>query len=415
MFLRRFVASLAAAAFVAGVGVSPAWASTQGPSSWNCSWGESCLVFDAGDQASSSSFTGNSGSYWGQYSCSGKWFNCTNYVAYRLARNNVPNFAGGCPDGANAQSWDERARKCGIPVDSTPRPGSVIQWDAYAPTPAGTSKYTADGHVAYVDAVVGTTVYVSEASCSMHMGRRVAYTWPIAGVGSGQVEVLHPKDLQNPPSFGGATPPVGVPAAMAQSFVIKAYRAVFNREVDSGALAYWTNALVSGKSWAEVFDGLTSSDEYRGNLLASSYRTYVGREIDAGAITYWKDQMAAGMTIETVQANLLGSAEVFGQAGGNSAVWVDQVYQRALRRPASPSDVAYWTGQLGAGMLRETVARNILYSSEHLGYVIDDFYVRCFGTLADPSGKDYWLKRIQAGSTDERVFQQIFTADMSRF
>lgn len=124
-------------------------------------------------------------------------FNCTNYVSYRLSMNGVPSFMGACGHsvGANAASWDERARGCGIVVDSRPARGAVIQWDGYAPMPSGSGNYTAAGHVAYVDAVEGDSVYISEASCGMKKAHRAVLTWPFTGASSGAVEILHPMDL----------------------------------------------------------------------------------------------------------------------------------------------------------------------------------------------------------------------------
>jgi surface antigen len=153
---------------------------------WNCGnpWGASCLAF--------SNFNPGT-TWWGQSMCGNPTgYNCTNYVAYRLAMRGVQDFAYACghPWVPNARGWDDNAKACGLRVDTTPAAGSVIVWEAYAPVPWG-GTLAQYGHVAYIDAVSGSTLYVSQASCSAQAGGRVTLTWPISGVDAGLVHIIH--------------------------------------------------------------------------------------------------------------------------------------------------------------------------------------------------------------------------------
>ncbi|HSU73843.1 MAG TPA: IPT/TIG domain-containing protein [Terrabacter sp.] len=101
--------------------------------------------------------------------------NCTNFSAYRLSVNGVPN-----PGNlGNAQSWDDNARAKGFAVDQSPRVGDIAQWNS--------------NHVAYVDWVSsdGNTVAISESgyggtvlgkTYTSMSGRRIltrgSYSWP---------------------------------------------------------------------------------------------------------------------------------------------------------------------------------------------------------------------------------------------
>ncbi|WP_442965632.1 CHAP domain-containing protein [Rathayibacter sp. Leaf294] len=61
--------------------------------------------------------------------------NCTSYAAFRVAQNGARN-----PGNlGSAGSWDDNARKYGIPVDGYPRVGDIAQYNS--------------GHVAYVEEV----------------------------------------------------------------------------------------------------------------------------------------------------------------------------------------------------------------------------------------------------------------------
>ncbi len=112
---------------------------------------------------------------------------CTSWVQFRLRVDGIPfyngyrwNVAG--PWG-HASNWDEAARKLGL-LTSTPRKGSVAQWD-----------HNHGGHVAYVEEVLnnGNTIRVSEMNVSSsevcHFSTRlihknvddprgVVYNWP---------------------------------------------------------------------------------------------------------------------------------------------------------------------------------------------------------------------------------------------
>jgi len=74
---------------------------------------------------------------WGMFSRQ-----CVSYAAWRVhnAYGNMP-YWGGI---GNANQWDNNARRIGIPYGSTPKPGSVAQFD--------TGRY---GHVAWVESVNG--------------------------------------------------------------------------------------------------------------------------------------------------------------------------------------------------------------------------------------------------------------------
>jgi hypothetical protein len=101
--------------------------------------------------------------------------NCTNFSAYRLARDGVKN-----PGNlGNATNWDTNARAKGFAVDQRPRVGDIAQWNS--------------NHVAYVDWVSadGDTIAISESgyggtvlgrTYTSMSGRRIiergSYSWP---------------------------------------------------------------------------------------------------------------------------------------------------------------------------------------------------------------------------------------------
>ncbi len=100
-------------------------------------------------------FSGYNGqSTWG-YPVDSRGHNCTNYAAYRLARNGVNN-PGNLGDG---YQWADSARSKGIPVNSTPAVGSIAQWNKIT-----TNNFAPNGHVAYVEAVTDSYIEVTESN-----------------------------------------------------------------------------------------------------------------------------------------------------------------------------------------------------------------------------------------------------------
>lgn len=83
---------------------------------------------------------------WGFAQC-----NCTSYVAHRLnlAGLKFSNSSFGVPRWGNAYEWDDAAERAEIIVSTTPKKGSVAQWDE---SEIG-NPITSVGHVAYVDDV----------------------------------------------------------------------------------------------------------------------------------------------------------------------------------------------------------------------------------------------------------------------
>jgi len=117
--------------------------------------------------------------------------NCTNYVAYRLQRNGVPEpriLMG------NARDWHTNAKKLGYVVDNRPAVGAIAQWSKAA------------SHVAYVEAVGANYLVLSEDSYTSKVYRR----YKVLTGGSWYPErFIHFKDIGAP---GAPVPVTPAPA-----------------------------------------------------------------------------------------------------------------------------------------------------------------------------------------------------------
>lgn len=145
---------LAALAFPqAKANAAPLWSSL--PEPFECS-GPGGSIVGNNSCLGQTGFNPSKKSTWGQYR--NPKGNCTNYVAYRLARNSASNFL--VPGEGNAIHWRRHAENSNKAVNGAPAVGSVAWWDGNGPN--GKSRF---GHVAYVEKVSanGKTIYLSES------------------------------------------------------------------------------------------------------------------------------------------------------------------------------------------------------------------------------------------------------------
>ena len=135
--------------------------------------------------------------YWQMY----PGHNCTNYVAYRMVKNGMPNTRP-WDGGGNANNWGVEMASI---TDQTPRVGAVAWWKAGV-APAGSS-----GHLAYIEEVISSTeIVVSEDywGGNFHWRRitKPGTGWPSGFIHFNDVALTY----STPPTVAG-TPAVGQP------------------------------------------------------------------------------------------------------------------------------------------------------------------------------------------------------------
>jgi hypothetical protein len=179
--LHRAWSRLALAALVGGTALATAPQPSQAAT----------IVYECRSSSTSCiSFSGYAGrSVWG-YPVNRSGNNCTNYVAYRLARNGVAQQSGL----GNGGSWAANAKRRGFRVDRTPATGSIAQWNygsVYAPS---------YGHVGYVEEVTSSYITISDSSWSGG-----SYRWRIPrGDRNWPDSFIHFKDMRYQPPKPGA-------------------------------------------------------------------------------------------------------------------------------------------------------------------------------------------------------------------
>jgi hypothetical protein len=96
-------------------------------------------------------------------------------------------------------------------------------------------------------------------------------------------------------------------------FLDALYQDALNRPADAAGRASFLTALANGVSRQTVADAIFHSDEYRQDLIQSFYQRFLHRPADSAGLAAWVAGLRNGMRDEDAIAQIVGSAEYFGQ------------------------------------------------------------------------------------------------------
>jgi hypothetical protein len=194
------------------------------------------------------------------------------------------------------------------------------------------------------------------------------------------------------------------PGSPNQLYVAQLYHDLLHRAADDAGLAYWSGQLDQGASRTQIALAITSSDEYRGDLVEGLYSKYLRRQADAGGLAYFTNQLARGATAEAVAAQITGSDEYFHQrGGGTTAGFLTALYEDALGRAVDPTGQAAFGGLLAQGVTRDQVAAAIFSSGEYRQDLLQADYQALLLRPADATGLAVFGDALAHGVRDEAI------------
>jgi Domain of unknown function (DUF4214) len=91
--------------------------------------------------------------------------------------------------------------------------------------------------------------------------------------------------------------------------------------------------------------------------------------------------------------------------------YIATLYQGLLGHAADPHGLAYWLGQLNAGVSPTQVAKGILGSTEYSSREVESLYENILGRQADLAGLDYAVNTIYNGGTFDQVKENLLASD----
>jgi hypothetical protein len=154
------------------------------------------------------------------------------------------------------------------------------------------------------------------------------------------------------------------------------------------------------------------------SLVSHYYRSILRRAPDGGGRAFW-DSEAARMQAVGVNVNeawfsmagyFYGGAEYLA-FGRDDSAFVTDLYRTFFSRVPDGGGLAFWTGQISAGMPRGVVLADFMFSPEFVAFtqaifgdaavrteidVVGDFYRGLLARLPDTTGLDFWVARFRA-------------------
>lgn len=186
----------------------------------------------------------------------------------------------------------------------------------------------------------------------------------------------------------------------------------------------WTCSGANGGASASCSASLSVIDHYYLNIL--------NRAGDSGGIDYWRSEVARMTALganpkETYIAMaryFFTSAEFLGRNLDDDG-FVRNLYLTFFNRAPDQGGLDYWKGQIAAGLPRDMVMYNFMFSSEFSDFmtqntgastqraevgVVIDFYRGAFGRLPDDGGMRYWVNQFRTAQCSSDPTGNVYQA-----
>ena len=191
--------------------------------------------------------------------------------------------------------------------------------------------------------------------------------------------------------------PDGTQGTADQRFVYETLKDTFQRPISMDEINYWTAQYEKNhqdpQTFAYMLLEVTPPYEYDLDQIDSSFETYLHRAADPAGENYFltlklnSQGTTSGPGTETRTAALLiNSDEFYADAGGTVDGFITAVFEDALKRAPSASDLAFFSDQLTHGLTRIEFATTVLNSYEFQVEQINSLFERYLGRPADPAG-----------------------------
>ena len=201
------------------------------------------------------------------------------------------------------------------------------------------------------------------------------------------------------------------PAATINCFIQRSYQDLLARQPNRLELQLWTTFLQHRGSRAQFEAVLTSSAEYKAELVNGWYQRFLHRPATAGEISSYQFLLLHGTTDKQVLAFLLGSDEYFNNAGGTNQGFVNQLFQDLLGRSPNPPESAALLGLLGQGAPRTQIVQLILGSAEYEGLAVQAIFMRFLHRAATDPELNFLRLWLQNGASEEAVIDYVMATD----
>ena len=154
---------------------------------------------------------------------------------------------------------------------------------------------------------------------------------------------------------------------------------------------------------AAVAASFTHSAEALADFVVQAYTVYLHRPPEQNGLNFWTGRLASGLTDQGLEAQFIGSPEYIQNHGGTGAGWVTGMYEDLLGRAPDPNGLAFWVGQVQAGISPVSIALGFAASPEREGNILGADYEIYLGRAIDPASESFYLQQFANGVQNEDI------------
>ncbi|HEV3341791.1 MAG TPA: DUF4214 domain-containing protein, partial [Pirellulales bacterium] len=202
--------------------------------------------------------------------------------------------------------------------------------------------------------------------------------------------------------------PDGTQGNADQRYAYEVLKDLMQRPISMPEVNYWTGQFEKNHDDRQTFAfnvvEATPPYEYRRGEIDSAYQTYLHRAADPQGENYFlqlvinlQGTRSGPGTERRTPALLINSDEFYNLAGDTVDGFITAVFEDALKRAPSASDLAYFDYQLTHGMTHIEFATLVLNSNEFLTRSYNSLFERYLGRPIDPAGLAAFINNVQLG------------------
>lgn len=180
---------------------------------------------------------------------------------------------------------------------------------------------------------------------------------------------------------------------------------------DPTLLTTYQAQLLSGTPAVSVVQSIESSEEYLGDVVASTYQAYLNSSPTPMETLSWVTALRGNATSAWMTADIMGSSQFFAAAGKTNADFIGQVYRATLHRTPNHTELLNWEQQMSDGASTSQVAYGILTSNEGLTDQVANEYQRYLHRAPDASESQVWVTALRQGTPSFEVVANLLASD----
>ena len=192
-----------------------------------------------------------------------------------------------------------------------------------------------------------------------------------------------------------------------QKFVNKLYADLLNRSPASTESTVVVMLLGFGVTRVQIAGMLTSSNEYRTDLVQQLYNNFLHRAASPLEVNAFVGFLQQGGTDDDLKAAILGSDEYFRLGRLSTAGFLNQLYEDVLGRPIDPAALLTFETLIGNGTTRQAVAAIVLHSLEADQREVAQFFQKFLKRSPQPAELSSFAQMLQTGAKDEVLIDLI--------